>query len=638
MSLSLPRLSLVMRNASTAEEEELPLRILVLADLFQGPDPRPLIERHPAVLDRDSFASVLAAVAPRLACWVPHPRGPEAGASMRVSLVFKQLKDFTPEGLVQQVPAARSLLEVRQSLNALKAPLGSLPAFTRKLHRVREDEGSRARLRHELTLSPTTRDGTTADDTLIGALLAEAQVPPTLDGYDTIRRGLTVLLDAMLSPRFADQPINKALVNACVADLDEEISAWARALMHHPDFMRLQSTWRTLHTLVHRGDGRENIVLEVLHCPMEALREDFEDAAELRQSGLFQQLYEAVHATPGGAPYSLVVADFAFGASRDDLWLLARCGAVAAAMHCPFLADAAPDLLADDASATRWAHFRATAASQYVALCLPRVLLRLPYGESTVPVRSFNFAEVGDGAAGPFLWGSAAAAVAMMVAEGFAAHRWWHAQDIARAGRIAPLVREGYDGDTAAAVLPRTAQPWTVDDAHRLATRGLIVLAGSDDGATSLGAATTSAHVPVVPTCALPGSEGNPPTLWLLLCACRVVHCLRAVARPVPARDAEELSQTLSAWLDAYVYTVEDASQGMRACRPFLEATVAVEPHAQPPWRWRVQGLVRLQRAPDGADVSLPFSFGLGGYPCRRTARAAGPYSTTSTVSGWRTR
>ena len=46
--------------------------------------------------------------------------------------------------------------------------------------------------------------------------------------------------------------------------------------------------------------------------------------------------------------------------------------------------------------------------------------------------------------------------------------------------------------------------------------------------------------------------------------------------------------------------------------RPFFAATVAVEPHALPAWRWRVQGMVRPHRVPDGADVPLQFSFGLG--------------------------
>lgn len=484
------------RPPGASDAVTLPLRILVLADLLQGPDPRPLAERRPVVLDKAGFASVLAALAPRLELSVPHPRDPEAGASTRVSLAFKQLKDFTPEGIARQIPEARSLLEVRQSLNALKGPLGPVPSFKRRLNTVREDEASRAQIQHELTFSRAWPEGATTDDTLLGELLAEAKVGPTMDGYDTARRGLVALLEALLSPRYTGHPLDKTLVDAEIALFDAEISAWVRAVLHHPDFVRLEATWRTLHMLVHRVDGRENIVLEVLHCPKGTLQQDFEDAAELRQSGLFQQLSGAVSADAEGVPYGLVVADFAFGASRDDLWLLGRCGAVAEAMHCPFLADAAHDLLADDASAARWEHFWSSGAAQHVALCLPRVLLRLPYGACTVPVKRFNFEEVDEGAEGPLLWGSAAVVTAALVSESVArgggASR--EGQPVAH---LDGLPRFQFAREDAVIARGPTAQPLSAEEAPRLAGRGLVALACTDDPTGEGWTASLRAYLPL---------------------------------------------------------------------------------------------------------------------------------------------
>jgi type VI secretion system protein ImpC len=51
---------------------------------------------------------------------------------------------------------------------------------------------------------------------------------------------------------------------------------------------------------------------------------------------------------------------------------------------------------------------------------MPRFLLRLPYGASTVPVKKFNFEEDSTGNHDAYLWGNAAIAMATRVADSFA--------------------------------------------------------------------------------------------------------------------------------------------------------------------------------------------------------------------------
>jgi type VI secretion system protein ImpC len=41
---------------------------------------------------------------------------------------------------------------------------------------------------------------------------------------------------------------------------------------------------------------------------------------------------------------------------------------------------------------TKWNSFRDTEDARYVGLLMPRFLLRLPYGENTIPVKRFNYA------------------------------------------------------------------------------------------------------------------------------------------------------------------------------------------------------------------------------------------------------
>jgi type VI secretion system protein ImpB len=71
---------------------------------------------------------------------------------MSVALKFSTLGDFTPEGIVNQVPQLKQLLELRAALNALKGPLGNVPAFRKKIQALLGDTEGRQKLMAELGL------------------------------------------------------------------------------------------------------------------------------------------------------------------------------------------------------------------------------------------------------------------------------------------------------------------------------------------------------------------------------------------------------------------------------------------------------------------------------------------------------
>ena len=63
-----------------------------------------------------------------------------------------------------------------------------------------------------------------------------------------------------------------------------------------------------------------------------------------------------------------------------------------------------------------WKSLRDSEDSRYVGLCMPRFLLRLPYGSNTVPVKAFNFEEDVVGHHERYCWGNAAVALAVLTA------------------------------------------------------------------------------------------------------------------------------------------------------------------------------------------------------------------------------
>jgi type VI secretion system protein ImpB len=102
------------------QKVELPFVVGVMADLSGQPkDPLPpLKERKFTNIDRDNFNDVMARAAPRLAIRVENKLTDAAG-QMNVELNFKQMDDFDPDRVAQQVGPLRELLDMRHKLSQL---------------------------------------------------------------------------------------------------------------------------------------------------------------------------------------------------------------------------------------------------------------------------------------------------------------------------------------------------------------------------------------------------------------------------------------------------------------------------------------------------------------------------------------
>ncbi len=145
-----------------AEEVELPLRILMLGDYTGRADERPIEERAPIAIDKQSFDKVLESQEIEVAVSVDNTLSDEGGC-LEARLRFRRLSDFRPEAIVAQVPQLARLLELRRALVALKGPIANRPRFAREIERILADPEARARLSRELALPPAA-----ADDALTG--------------------------------------------------------------------------------------------------------------------------------------------------------------------------------------------------------------------------------------------------------------------------------------------------------------------------------------------------------------------------------------------------------------------------------------------------------------------------------------
>ncbi len=91
-----------------------------MADLSGQPKEalKPLKDRKFVPIDRDNFNEVLAKSAPRLAMKVQN-RLTDEDTKLAVELNFKNMDDFDPASVAEQVGPLKELLEMRQRLTQL---------------------------------------------------------------------------------------------------------------------------------------------------------------------------------------------------------------------------------------------------------------------------------------------------------------------------------------------------------------------------------------------------------------------------------------------------------------------------------------------------------------------------------------
>jgi len=445
---------------------------------------------------------------------------------------------------------------------------------------------------------------------LLDALLAEAKVKPADEGYEIARRGVQAFITEMLAPTHAQERIDKTLVDAMITEIDKKLSAQINEILHDESFQKLESTWRSLKFLVDRVDFRENIRLEILNVSKEDLLKDFEDAPEVVKSGLYKLVYSNEYGVFGGKPYGMICGTYDFGPGPQDIELLRKCAAVAAMAHAPFIANASPALfgeqnflplpnlkdlksLFEGPQYARWHSFRESEDARYVGLCMPRFLLRLPYGETTVPVKAFNFNEDVVGNHERYLWGYASFALTSRVADSFAKYRW--SPNIIgpqAGGAVENLPLHQYDALGEIQTKIPTEIMLTERREYELAEEGLIGLTFRKDAdnaaffsANSVQKAKFFGISPEGKVAEMNYRLGTQlPYMFIM---CRLAHYVKVLQREQIGswKERADLERELNIWISQYVADMDDPAPAVRSRRPLKNARVSVEDvEGQPGW------------------------------------------------------
>jgi type VI secretion system protein ImpB len=132
------------------EEIEIPYKITVLGEFNPNEEKKPVEEKKVITINKNNFNDVLGNQGLSLDFVVPN-RLTDDGSDMNVTLKIESMKDFSPENIVENVDEMKKLMQLRQSLIALKGPLGNIPAFRKAIENAISDKDEREKLLNELT-------------------------------------------------------------------------------------------------------------------------------------------------------------------------------------------------------------------------------------------------------------------------------------------------------------------------------------------------------------------------------------------------------------------------------------------------------------------------------------------------------
>ena len=463
---------------------------------------------------------------------------------------------------------------------------------------------------------------------LLDQIINQGRIGRDEEQREQSRRQIATLVDEVMKGEITVSKDLEATINARIADIDALLSKQLNTIMHAEEFQKLEGSWRGLHHLVYQTETSTMLKLRVMNVNKRDLLRDLERATEFDQSALFKKIYEEEYGTFGGAPYSCLIGDYEFSRHPQDMALLEKISQVAAAAHAPFISAANPNLfnldsftelgtprdlakIFDTVEYAKWQSFRQSEDSRYVALTLPHILMRLPYGPDTVPVETFNFTEEVDGTDhSKYLWSNAAYALGVRITAAFARYGWTAAiRGVEGGGRVEGLPTHTFKTDDGEVALKCPTEIAITDRREKeLADLGFVPLVhckGTDYAAFF--STQTNQKSKKYDTDAANANARLSTQLQYILAVSRFAHYLKAIMRDKIGSfmTREECQAYMTRWINNYVLGSDDAGQALKAQYPLREARIDVSEIPGKPGAYRAVAFLKPHFQLDELTVSL---------------------------------
>src|SRR5215204_10171 len=128
-----------------------------------------------------------------------------------------------------------------------------------------------------------------SDATNILDQVIAATKPQSQKEADRAKGYFKQFLEGVVKPGQVVSKDVEATIKYWIGEIDKKLTAQLNEVMHHPEFQKLEGTWRGLHYLVHQSETGTALKIRVLNAKKTDVAKDLEKAVEFDQSQLFKK-------------------------------------------------------------------------------------------------------------------------------------------------------------------------------------------------------------------------------------------------------------------------------------------------------------------------------------------------------------
>lgn len=383
----------------------------------------------PIEIDRDNFTDVLKKLNTSLRLDL------QGNGKDLLFLNFRQLDDFHPDRLFEQVPLFSELREMRKRL-VNHDTFEQTAVEVRSWFEINEEEPTENVIDQTSAETTPESSGNLLDDILTNKV-ADADSYPS----ETTRSPeLNKFIRDVVRPHLIHTDENEQ--ERLLSYVDEAISELMRKILHHPQFQALESAWRGLYFVVRRTETSNDLKLFLMDISKAEIIANLKSSDDLSDTDIYRKVFADRDTTISNEPWSLICGNYTFALNVEDTASLMRLAKIGNISNAPFISQIKPNMLGiesiadqprmsdwdittDSSEAKLWTMLRTIPEAGNLGFIIPGLLIRLPYGKDSEPTEVFSFEEFTVKFDHEnYVWINSSFAIALLFAQSYRSFAW----------------------------------------------------------------------------------------------------------------------------------------------------------------------------------------------------------------------
>src|SRR5437764_1143778 len=131
----------------------------------------------------------------------------------------------------------------------------------------------------------------TLERSLLDQIVEEGRIARDPEGKERGKNLIKEFVSQVLDGKMVVSKDAEAMINARIKQIDELLSVQLNEILHHPDFQKLEASWRGLRYLLDQSETSDKLKIKVLNVSKKELLRDLQRAPEFDQSALIKKVY-----------------------------------------------------------------------------------------------------------------------------------------------------------------------------------------------------------------------------------------------------------------------------------------------------------------------------------------------------------